>query len=263
MRSQHVLAISLIPLFVGLSPTAFSESVTVESYSLPLPHISLPAHVTVLFEGKPYPDANVVVRRWGHLKSLISLRSNSAGEVDLPVLSAGTYSIVVFADQWPGSIRSLEVCVAPCADNPFEVVLMDFDRPSGNLKPVMQSLEKPSELKFEISPFEFPITAATIGNAKIDPVVYLGTDFRGVVTDVSGARVPKTAIEVFERDTPDHKRVALAQTNDVGEFTVTLANGSYLAVFVCPGFRPVLVSFTVASGGESKTMRVVLIVAST
>jgi hypothetical protein len=73
-------------------------------------------------------------------------------------------------------------------------------------------------------------------------------EFRGVVEDPIGARIPNTKIRVL-RKSSDKEDLADIRTDGSGQFSLHLDRGTYLAVFSIPSFKTQVVSLKVSEDG--------------
>src|SRR5208282_1797229 len=73
-------------------------------------------------------------------------------------------------------------------------------------------------------------------------------EFRGVVQDESGAVIPRAKVRVL-RNNHDHAELASTRSNERGQFSLPLQNGTYLAVFDVAGFKQQAIGITVAKDG--------------
>lgn len=84
------------------------------------------------------------------------------------------------------------------------------------------------------------------------PVHYRIETFRGTVKDFSGAVISGAKIAVVNRGSQAKDIVLRDKTDANGNFSVHLADGSYIAVFFSPGFRPAIEPFEVTKTGASE-----------
>jgi Carboxypeptidase regulatory-like domain len=84
------------------------------------------------------------------------------------------------------------------------------------------------------------------------PILFHVEVFQGTVRDPSGATLPGASFVVVKRGS-QAKDVALISKADAnGQFSAQLAEGSYIAVFFSPGFRPAIAPFELTRGGASQ-----------
>jgi ribosomal protein L19 len=73
--------------------------------------------------------------------------------------------------------------------------------------------------------------------------------FRGTVRDISGAPLAGASIVVVKRESHGKDVVLTGKTDADGHFSGQLDEGSYIAVFFSPAFRPAIAPFEVAKSG--------------
>lgn len=87
--------------------------------------------------------------------------------------------------------------------------------------------------------------AALVKNA---PSIQL-KDLRGVVQDPAEAVIPCLKIQVLRKHALDQGPVAEVQSNERGQFALSLAPGTYAAVFTYQGFATRAINFEIGSQG--------------
>lgn len=76
--------------------------------------------------------------------------------------------------------------------------------------------------------------------------------FRGTVHDISGAPLAGASMVVVKRESHGKGVVLTGKADADGHFSGQLHEGSYIAVFFSPAFRPAITPFEVAKEGSSE-----------
>ena len=76
--------------------------------------------------------------------------------------------------------------------------------------------------------------------------------FRGTVHDISGAPLAGASMVVVKRESHGNGVVLTGKADADGHFSGQLDEGSYIAVFFAPAFRPAIAPFEVAKKGSSE-----------
>jgi hypothetical protein len=222
------------------------------------------AVVRVLFDDKPVPGTTVHIR--SHLGShdTYLFTTDEAGTVKLPELLPGSYSIYA-------SSPDIDVCVVMCIENAFELTEFGFDNLRGPVYEIDRSALGMSEIIFDLAPDRMPEFREPIDPA--EPVeAFTLSEFRGVVTDQTGAVIPGASVAVMTKPNGQDQNgqnqyghdqlVASLSTNQVGEFSASLGPGDYYVVVSAQAFRSKAIHIVIAPDGSPEKAQVRLRVGS-
>jgi carboxypeptidase family protein len=84
------------------------------------------------------------------------------------------------------------------------------------------------------------------------PIREIMQAFQGVLRDPSGATISGVDIKIVRRGSEDHAIVQRLKSDSNGHFSVPLGEGTYVALFSCPGFRTEIVPFEIAAHGSEE-----------
>ena len=210
---------------------AVAECVTVQ------PLVELPpskkVRLVALVGGKPLPNASIELVQNGP-QPLAVLRTNRHGVAKLPALKPGFYSVLAASENQ--SRYRMDVHVLDKAKDQTGTFLLE-----------LQTAVVPSEDEVPTSGGRVEVTERI-------------QSFKGIVQDPSGAAVPRAVIRVFAKGVKSP--VVLLKTDESGNFSSHLAEGSYTVVVRSQGFKTFIMGLQVAPNGEAKELEVPLKIGS-
>jgi len=215
-------------LCLACTHTASAECVEVTPYNwslTPLPS-SGNAQITVNLDGKPLPNATLIVNKDVEQFPFSAL-ADAPGVAQLRESKPGRDHV---AGMSPNDIRS--------------DLLLDVSRDSQ--KPVSY---------FSLDMFGRAESTRHFALALTDkmPVSEDLSEFTGTVQDQSGASIPKAEVEIY----PENSRA-----DECGHFSVKLPDGAYPAIIHMAGFKPYPRVFRILKEGDAKDFSIVLKVGS-
>jgi len=218
--------------------------------------------IKVLFDGKPLPGANVEVSQSPPGDTSLALIADDKGEVVLPELSPGRYSIRSSTSLGGPYGTSFEVCLAPCPDDGLETINLIIEGLDGRTRAVDEDSTGLGELWMDIGPAQDPSWARSIAATEQEPITKRMTELNGVVQDRTGAVIPGAWVDVVAKGTQGKKHVASLRTDSEGRFSAKLTEGDYLIFVTAQGFVARAVPITIAANGSTDKLEVVLDVGS-
>jgi hypothetical protein len=229
MKPRHAVGLAFaLGVTLACAQPAFS-SVRVE----PLQESSQRPRITVLLDGKPVAHVKVAVSAdTSPDKPLLTLISGENGRVSPPRLRPGNYMLRASPSRDLAGGLFLHINSFASPGNRFAMELERYDPP-----PTFEELVAAAER-----------SAAAETSPK----------FGGLVVDQTGAKIPKTSIDVVIRGTNGNKHAAKLKSNALGEFSTDLPDGDYVAVFTAPGFSTRVVPITIAKAGPAQELRIVM-----
>jgi len=186
------------------------------------------ARIMVLHDGKPLQSVKIDVFTADE-KLRLSLSTDIDGVVVLPLLPRGRYHVAASA---PGDLG---------AD-----LLLDVSRHKG---------KKPSEFSMMLLP-QPPTLEERIAVVEGRGAIERLREFKGITVDPSGAAIPSVKIRIFQEGTGAKDRVATAEADATGHFSVHLANGTYTAIIQSQGFSTHIQVFEIKEEAEQKYLRI-------
>jgi hypothetical protein len=193
----------------------------------------------VLKDGTPQQNATLVVTLQTNAQEVgPALTTDARGSAELRNLVPGTYCITATADPKLGAI----VCV---------VVSNAHDR-------------KRSEFSLKLVPLPPapPTLAEQLEQAAKSPPQVRAREFDGIVTDVTGAHIPRAGIVVYVHRSEKKPDLIRLEADEEGRFSVPLNPGSYAAAFQSPGFKTRFVVFEIGPEESKESVPIVLQVGS-
>jgi hypothetical protein len=199
-------------------------------------HPSSPnVRLTVLKDGIPHGNATLVVRLQASAQQVgPPLKTDNRGNAELRNLTPGTYCVTAAADPRLGAVLCL-------------VVSKGNDR-------------KRSEFTLKLVPLPLPppTLAEQLAEAAKSPPQARARKFEGIVTDVTGASIPRARIVVYVSRSGKEPTVVSLEADDAGRFYVSLSQGNYTAAFQSPGFKTRLMSFAIGPDESQELAPIVL-----
>jgi hypothetical protein len=83
-------------------------------------------------------------------------------------------------------------------------------------------------------------------------------EFKGRVVDPLGAVIPQALIEIYSNGAKDGKQAVQIKTGDDGTFQKHLADGTYRALVMFPGFKTKFLVFQISRLAADKSLQVPL-----
>jgi Carboxypeptidase regulatory-like domain len=232
---MKALALALGCLLVAAKATIACSVVQVVETLPSSPSVRL----TVLKDGTPQQNATLVVTLQINAQKVgPALTTDTHGNAELRNLVPGTYCISATADPRLGA----DLCL---------VVSNADDR-------------KRSEFSLKLAPLPPPppTLAEQLEQAAKSPPQVRVREFEGIVTDVTGAPIPRAALVVYVDRSPKKPSMVRLEADEGGRFFAPLNPGSYTAAFQSPGFRTRFVSFEIGPDESQESVPVVLQVGS-
>jgi 5-hydroxyisourate hydrolase-like protein (transthyretin family) len=219
-------------LLFAISPSGLClTSVEVQAPSRSSPTVRL----TVLLKGKPQKGVKVKIYQYklgpgDEVKPRFSLISDPQGRVSPPKLTPGHYHVV-----------------ASAAKNLRADLYLDVSE---------QANEKASEFSMELAIGDIS-REELFTKADQMPIKDRLKVFRGIVRDLTGAPIAGVSIEVVRKRSQGRDHVVQLESGKRGQFSASLSDGSYIALFSAPGFQIQVVPFEITEQG-SGDLRVTL-----
>jgi carboxypeptidase family protein len=188
--------------------------------------------ITVDVNGVPAPGAVISVYA-GNERFLFRVSANSSGTALLRRLSPGSYHVAAAGE---GDLRS-------------DIVLM-VSKKTGESSSVFQM-----DLLHKSAPPPHDEYSLMTANLQVTEQV---PDFKGQVVDPLGAVIPGALIEIHADGAKDGKRTVQIKTADDGSFQEHLADGTYRALVMFPGFKTNFLVFQISRSATDKNLRVPL-----
>ncbi len=248
-------------LLVSVAAPVPSENVTVLPEPTPPLRVKQKVKISVVFDGKPLPRAEVQVRQTPDGVTSLVLITDDHGEVVLPELNPGRYTVSVSPTPGPARGNFFEICLAPCPDDGMETNELVQESLDGPARVIDRDSMALSELWMDISPAnpaQDPRWTGAIASAERETITSRMPALSGVVQDRSGTVIPGTWIDIVAKGTQGKNHVALVCTDQAGGFSAKLADGDYVAFFTAPGFAVRAVPFTIAAEANAGELKVIL-----
>ena len=255
---RSIWPIVLVCLLLAPAPPALCESVVVIGSPGPPLRVKQKPKIKVLFDGKPLPGANVKVSQLPPENISFALIADDKGEVVLPELSPGRYSISASPSSGAPYGTSFEVCLEPCPDDGLETTDLIVESLDGETRTIDRDSMGLSELWMDIGPAQDPSWARSIAAAEREPITQSMMELNGVVQDRTGAVIPGAWVDVVAKGTQGKKHVASFRADSAGRFSAKLAEGDYLIFVAAPGFRIHAIPITIVAKGSTDKLEVVL-----
>lgn len=184
--------------------------------------------LTTLRDGKPENGIKVSIFKYDlgngeETAPRFVLTSDRYGQVFTPLLAPGHYHLLATSEKRLRADLYLDV----------------------------SAREHANKFSMDLVPDPVPTREDLIAKAEDSVGAEQVKEFRGVVYDPAGAVIPRVSIEIVRRGTQGKDHVGQVKSGDDGEFTSTLPNGSYLAIFSSPGFQIRYVGFDMTGEGTS------------
>jgi hypothetical protein len=211
-------------LLFAISPSELcSTSVEVQATLKSSPTVRL----TVLLKGEPQEGAKIKIYRYKlgqgrEAKPCFSLISDAQGRVLPPRLSPGHYHVVAFG-----------------ANNLRGELDLDVSPPTN---------EKASEFSIALNIRDITREELFAQRDQM-PIKDRIRVFRGIVRDPSGDPIPGVFIEIVRKGSRGRGRVARLKSGKDGQFSATLADGSYIGFFSMSNFQSQFIPFEVTEQG--------------
>lgn len=195
--------------------------------------------LTVLKDGTPQRNATLVVTLQANAQVVgPALTTDARGSAELRNLRPGTYCITATADPKLGAVLCLVVSNA-------------HDRKRREFSLKLVPLPPPP-----------PTLAELLGQAAKSPPQVRVREFEGIVTDVTGAHIPRAEVVVYVYRSEKKPNLIRLDADEEGRFSVPLNPGSYAAAFQSPGFKTRFVVFEVGPEESQESVPTVLQVGS-
>lgn len=210
----------------------------------PIPLKSTPLmRIAVALNSKPAPGAGVEFYRYAQSRRpetpTFILRSDRQGWLKTPKLSAGLYEVMVHA----GDTLQADV---------FLEVSSRYGRHATAFAIDLQPTSPAPWVFAVIETDETRATNVDVAQAAKTPITERLQAFRGVVTDPSGAVVPGADIQIIQTGPGRPKILNGITSGRAGDFEARLEPGTYVAVFMEPGFKSKFVGFEIATDGSER-----------
>jgi hypothetical protein len=226
---MKALAIAAACLLLATLSHGECVEVTVVNPALPtFQAASRRIRITALQEGRALANVSILFYlTTDEVNPKLALTTDKQGAVLAPDLAPGHYRVLAIGPDHESAEINLEVS--------------DKDG------------TQPSSFLMAIPPTFLPEKASDIEAAPITEHV---REFKGHVTDPSGAFVPGALVQVFRRGSPSTESVAKIKADNEGYFVASLAPGKYVVVISSQGFFKKIVGFEIGPEGEAKDLRV-------
>jgi hypothetical protein len=198
--------------------------------------------ITALLDGKPLSAVRIDILTAAN-EPLFSLSTDQLGIVAVPTLSIGRYHVVATSR----STRFGEMYLGE--------LFLDVDSHAWST-PTVHSIDLFSASGFR--PVDLPIMENPWKTAQRHAEIGLVRNFRGVVTDPSGAVIPGAKVSALPEGSPYGTIPAETIGDEMGAFSMALAPGKYVGLVESPGFRPQRMSLEVAPQAEAKEIKISL-----
>jgi hypothetical protein len=146
----------------------------------------------------------------------------------------------------------------------YHIVALSPDR----LDTAVLYMEVPEKAAAQTSSFLIDLTASDLGPpitlaapaVNTAPINDYIRQFKGVVSDVTGAVIPKAQVQVYRRGEEVKEPVAKLRADVSGRFSAQLAPGAYVAFLESPGFKTRIVGFEIGPQLQAKDLQIQLVV---
>jgi len=255
LRRRQWILVGCVTVLVSIAAPRARGSIRVADPSS-FPVATQHARITALFDGSPISGVSAEVRKFGNGNAIVTLTTDSKGQIILPALPDGPYQIVAWSTQHPGSSGALDLCVGACRGSLAVTELTATDL-NGEVKPVEEAA-RISELSIELGPFQFPPRGQLIAEAEAQSTIRNLRELRGNVVDPSGASIPGAWISVIRHGKRRDQEIALLRSDDKGEFAATLPEGRYIVLVAAQAFESQAVSIAILPTGTPGPLRIAL-----
>ncbi len=232
---MRALAPALGCLLIAAKATIACSVVQVVETLPSFPNVRL----TVLNDGTPQQNATLVVTLQANAQEVgPALTTDARGGAELRNLAPGTYCITATSDPKLGAVLCLVVSNA-------------HDR-------------KRSEFSLKLVPLPPPppTLAEQLEQAAKSPPQVHAREFEGIVTDVTGAHIPRAGVVVYVHGSEKKPILIRLEADEEGRFSVPLNPGRYATAFQSPGFKTRFVVFEIGPEESQESVPIVLQVGS-
>jgi hypothetical protein len=191
--------------------------------------------LTVSKDGNPQQGATLVVTSQTNGQEVgPAVTTDARGSAELRNLAPGTYCIAAAASPKLGAVLCL-------------VVSNDHDH-------------KRSEFSLKLMPLPPPppTLAEQLEEAAKSPPQVRAREFEGIVTDVTGAHIPRAGVVVNVHRSEKKPNLIRLEADEEGRFSVPLNPGSYAVAFQSPGFKTRFVVFEIGPEESQGSAPIVL-----
>jgi hypothetical protein len=225
-------ALTIIATCLFVAALAYGECVTI---AVPGRPSYQNVRLEVLRNGKPQPNVTLaVVGQFDSKLARPAITTDVHGMAKLENLSPGDYCINATAEPRLADTLCLNVSKGSDAKlSKFSMLLSPVPPPPPTLEERVKEAEKRSiELR--------------------------GQTFKGLVTDISGAGIPRVEIAVYRRASMEKQNPTKLSAGDDGGFSAQLNPGKYTAVFQSQGFSTRFVAVEIGPEAPKQNMTVTL-----
>jgi hypothetical protein len=123
---------------------------------------------------------------------------------------------------------------------------------------------KRSEFSLKLAPLPPapPTLADQLEQAAKSPPEARAREFEGIVTDVSGAPIPRAGLVVYVHRPEKKQNLLRLEADAEGRFSIPLNPGRYIAAFQSPGFKTRVVAFEIGPDESQESVSIVLQIGS-
>lgn len=218
--------------------TFLSFAGVLEAECVLVPPVESSSHVriSVVLGGKPLKGARVILNRVSQHDCHCATDVGRGNPIDTTEIPSGALPIT---DE--NGIASL----AELAPGEYEVAATL----NGVASTPFIGLHVTSDPKVTTIPMDLTPQVQRVEEA---PILFHVEAFQGTVKDPQGITLPGANFVVVKRGSQAKDVALTGKTNAFGRFSGQLPEGSYIAVFFVPGFRPAIAPFEVTRGGASQ-----------
>lgn len=190
--------------------------------------------VHVRFEGKPFANAEIEIFQDGDLagEPRFMVNTDVDGSAEIPKLSTGRYRFYVSAK--PKLRGDLYLDVSPAVSN------------------------NASHFTIDLECCASPTFEEVVDSAEQQAVQGYLQRFEGIVSDPSGAPIPRVDIDVVIKGTHGKDHAARLHSDMNGRFSAPMKDGEYIVLFSAPGFSVRVMPISISQENGSGQLHVTL-----